>query len=102
MQIDLLGTSFSIATDEEPEYVEKLLRFLEDKIADTGRNVRTDDPLKISIITALMVADELFQLQSQLGTDHARSSTSKNPEHQIDIQQITQDLIRQLDLRLQD
>lgn len=102
MQIDLLGTSFSIATDEEPEYVEKLLRFLEHKIADTGKNVRTDDPLKISIITALMVADELFQLQAQLKAEPAHSDNSKNSEQQSDIQQITLDLIRQLDLRLQD
>ena len=89
MQVDLLGTSFSIQTDEEPEYVQRLLRFLEEKITETSQSVQTSDPLKIAIISAMMIADELFQSRNEQ-IEPGSSSFSD----------IAQELITQIDLRL--
>ena len=89
MQVDLLGTSFSIQTDEEPEYVQKLLRFLEEKITETSQSVQTSDPLKIAIISAMMIADELFQSRNEQ-FDQGASRFSD----------IAQELIKQIDSRL--
>ena len=49
--------------------------------------VETSDPLKISIISSMMIADELFQARQ-----------NGNAENKIS--QITLDLIEQLDRRL--
>lgn len=89
MQVDLLGTSFSIQTDEEPEYVQRLLRFLEEKITETSQSVQTSDPLKIAIISAMMIADELFQSRNEHIEPGASSFSA-----------IAQELITQIDLRL--
>ncbi|MFW5801151.1 MAG: cell division protein ZapA [Spirochaeta sp.] len=88
--MDLLGTTFSIHTDEDPDYVRDLLSFVEEKVKETHRTVQTQDPLKVAIISALMIADELFQ--------HRRQGSS--PADNSEFSTIAQELIQQIDLRL--
>ncbi|AFG36904.1 cell division protein ZapA [Spirochaeta africana] len=90
MQVDLLGTTFSIHTDEDPDYVRDLLRYVEEKVHETHRSVQTQDPLKVAIISSLMIADELFQLR--------RGEAPGGDDHRISA--ITQELIQQIDQRL--
>ncbi len=87
MQVHLLGSTFFIQTDEDPKYVQTLLSYVEKKVNETSRMVETSDPLKISIISSMMIADELFQARQ-----------NGNAENKIS--QITLDLIEQLDRRL--
>ncbi|THB66999.1 MAG: cell division protein ZapA [Spirochaetaceae bacterium] len=87
VQVHLLGSTFFIQTDEDPKYVQTLLSYVEKKVNETSRMVETSDPLKISIISSMMIADELFQARQ-----------NGNAENKIS--QITLDLIEQLDRRL--
>lgn len=58
-RIDLLGTSFSIKADQDPEYLKKLIdryrRVAEDVRSGTGLS----DSLKISIVAGILLCDEL-------------------------------------------
>ncbi len=91
MQVHLLGTTFTIQTDEDPAYVKQLLGYVEKTINETGKMIHTHDPLKIAIISSLMLADELHQVRMN----------QSQPEESRRISQITLDLIRQIDQRLQ-
>lgn len=61
MRIDLLGVSFQIQSDEDPEYVEEILEYYRARIREIEDTVATGDPLKKAILAALLVTDELFR-----------------------------------------
>ena len=58
-QVQLLGTSFTVQTDENPEYFGRLLAYVKQKVEETERAVRVKDPLKTAILTCRSIADEL-------------------------------------------
>lgn len=94
VQIQLLGTSFSIQTDENAEYLRSLLDYMEKKIAELQRTVPTKDPLRIAIVACLLLTDELFK---------ARGSTAEDdtPEAR-ETARIASRLIEQLDNTLRE
>lgn len=61
MKIDLLGTSFTIQSDEDPAYLRNLVGYYRDKITEVRQSVTTSDDLKVAILGALTVVDELFR-----------------------------------------
>ncbi len=59
IKINLLGTAFSIKIDEDAEYFEEILGIFQDKINIIERGGALKDPLKVSILAGLLVADDL-------------------------------------------
>jgi cell division protein ZapA (FtsZ GTPase activity inhibitor) len=88
MQIDLLGTSFSVRTDEDPEYFREVVEHFRTKVAEIQRSVSTNDPLKIAILAGILAADDYMKLN---GTRRREDSEAKR---------ITDELISQLDQAL--
>jgi cell division protein ZapA (FtsZ GTPase activity inhibitor) len=60
VRIELLGTSFSIQTDEDPEYIEKLVERIGRDVESLRSQTKTEDPLKLAILASIMLADEAF------------------------------------------
>jgi cell division protein ZapA (FtsZ GTPase activity inhibitor) len=65
MRIEVLGTAFTIETDEDPEYVADIVDYYKTKVQEIRKSVSTSDPLKISILSGLLVIDELFRERSR-------------------------------------
>ena len=66
-QIDLLDTSFTILVDEDSVYLERLLNRYRG-ILEKTRNavgISKDEPIKLAIITGLLLCDEIEKLKSQ-------------------------------------
>lgn len=61
LQIDLLGTSFAIQADEKPEYLDAIYTHFKKLIARVESSSNLQDPLKISIIAGILMADEFFK-----------------------------------------
>jgi cell division protein ZapA (FtsZ GTPase activity inhibitor) len=61
IRVHLLGTSFTIRTTEDPEYFTSLIRYVENKYEEIRRNMGISDPLRIAIISSILVSDELFK-----------------------------------------
>ena len=59
VQINLLGTRFSIQTDQSPDYIQTLLNRLSRRSLDIQKSLGSDDPLKAAIIMGLFLEDEL-------------------------------------------
>jgi cell division protein ZapA len=59
LRIDILGASFTIAADEDPQYLAKLLTHFRSVVDLTKQNTGISDPLKIAIVAGLMVCDEV-------------------------------------------
>lgn len=61
LHINLLGTSFTIQADEDTEYLEKLLGYYK-RIADDISNMGAlKNPVQISILSGIMLCDELYK-----------------------------------------
>lgn len=97
MRIELLGASFQIQSDESPEYIEQLLEHFRSRVEQIEQTVATGDPLKKSILAALLVTDELFsdrQNRASSGSVHIA------PEDADEIAQITSRIISEIDATL--
>ena len=66
LQIDLLGTSFSIQANESPEYLEKLLDYYKKVVNQVDKEAKIKDPLKVAIISGIMICDELCKEKQKL------------------------------------
>jgi len=61
VRVEMLGTAFTIQTDESREYVQSVLAYLRDKVDVVKAASRVDDPLKASILAGVYLVDELFR-----------------------------------------
>jgi cell division protein ZapA (FtsZ GTPase activity inhibitor) len=62
MRIELLGTSFTVKTDEDEEYLREVIAHFAAKVAEVQGSVSTSDPLKTAILAGVLVSDELIKL----------------------------------------
>lgn len=60
VELTFLGTKLTVRTEESPEYLQSLVRYLEDAVAELRKSGVRDDPTAL-MLTALDVTDELFR-----------------------------------------
>jgi len=70
-KINLLGSSFSFQTDEDPDYINSILSYLEQQINKAQSSFNIKEPLKISLLTCINLIDELFREQKSSEQDRA-------------------------------
>lgn len=90
VQIQILGTTFTIQADEDPEYLSRLVDYLTGKVHEIERTVSTKEPVKIALLAGILIADELFK-------DRERQSATLSPSESDEAEQITKRLIRRID-----
>jgi cell division protein ZapA (FtsZ GTPase activity inhibitor) len=73
--ISMLGSSFSIRTDEDPHYLKKLVAFVEEKVSLVEQNMGSREPLRSAILSSILIADELFQ--ERLKSEEAEEATGR-------------------------
>lgn len=94
LQMDVLGASFSIAADEDPDYLESLLRRYRLTLESTRKMTGLIDPLKIAIVTGYLLCDEVQKLQEE------RNITGLIREESDKAEEITLDMIARIDKAL--
>ena len=92
LKIDLLGKTFTIRTNESPEHLSEILQYLKGRIDRISKNLVVQDPIKMGILVAIDLADEVIKLRRAL---KERSDLSSAETSQID--KITNDLIQRID-----
>ena len=92
LKIDLLGTSLTIRSKENPEYLNQVVDCLKIRIRQLKSELSVKDPLKIALLAALNLADELVKLQ-EVQKDHSGLSHEESSE----IGEITTSLIERID-----
>jgi cell division protein ZapA (FtsZ GTPase activity inhibitor) len=65
LRIDILGTSLSIAADEDSAYLESLLNRYRIVIENTKKTTGLNEPLKIAVLTGFLLCDEIEKMKSQ-------------------------------------
>ena len=64
-KIRLLGSSFSLKVDEDPEYFQKVINCIEKKFSYIESSMRVKDPLRIALLSCILLADDLLKEQDK-------------------------------------
>ena len=59
--VEIQGQRYPIRSTLEPEYVARLARYLDEKIRAAAESTPSSDGLRITVLAALNIADELFR-----------------------------------------
>ena len=89
-KIRLLGSSFSLKVDEDPEYFKKIIKYIEQKISNVESSMSVKDPLRIALLSCILLTDDLLKEQ-----DKKRHSLS--PELADEVEQMTLEIINLID-----
>ncbi|PIE04716.1 MAG: cell division protein ZapA [Spirochaetales bacterium] len=91
LDINILGTSFSIRANEREAYLKRILWYLECKIEETKARTPIADPMKISLLTSFYIIDELFREKARDGQENPL------PEESEEMEKIALRLISEID-----
>lgn len=94
LQIDVLGTSFSIKASENTDYLQKLLGYYKRITEEIEKNGSLKDPLQISAMAGIVLCDELYKEKGKIAKlkEHTKKN---NTEEEVD--RITSELISKID-----
>ena len=64
ISVEIHGQRYPIRSSLEPEYVARLAQYVDEKIIAAAESTPTGDVLRLAVLAALNVADELFRCRS--------------------------------------
>jgi cell division protein ZapA (FtsZ GTPase activity inhibitor) len=67
--VDLVGPTFAIHTDESLDYMQSLVARLRERLGAVKSSTRVSDPLKLTILLSVTLMDELVRERSKGGED---------------------------------
>ena len=59
--VEIHGQRYPIRSTLDPEYVARLAAYVDEKLRAVSDATSTNDPLRLAVLTALNIADELFR-----------------------------------------
>ncbi|MFB6350593.1 MAG: cell division protein ZapA [Bradymonadaceae bacterium] len=66
VEVEILGQSLSIRSDRDPEFVEQLAAYVDEKLDQLQEAAPQASTHKLLMMTSLTVAEELFEARSEL------------------------------------
>ncbi len=61
LKVTIYGTEYPIRGNTDVEYIKKVAKYVDSKMREVNKNISIDSTLKVSILAALNITDELFQ-----------------------------------------
>ena len=61
LEVEIFDRIYRLRSDKDPEYLDELAAYLDEKMKEIAEVAPTVDGQKIAILAALNIADELFQ-----------------------------------------
>jgi cell division protein ZapA len=65
VKVEIYDQTYNIAGDLGEEYVQELARYVDDKMRAVADATKTVDSLRVAVLAALALADELHSLRTQ-------------------------------------
>jgi cell division protein ZapA len=65
IRVEIYNQTYSIRSDGDNEYIFELAEYVDRKMREIASGTMTIDSLKVGILAALHIADELHQLKAQ-------------------------------------
>jgi cell division protein ZapA len=83
LSVEIHGQRYPIRSSLDPDYVLRLATYVDQKIAAAAENAPSGDSLRLSVLAALNIADELFRLR-----DAARARDSQLAERAGELEEL--------------
>lgn len=64
VQVDIYGQRYAVRSDLDPQYIAELASFLDEKMRTAARELASADPLRIAVIAALNITDEMHRTKA--------------------------------------
>ena len=85
VEVSILGSTFTVQSRYDPRYLDEAIAYLKERIREIQASSGAQDPLKIALLAALNVTDELLR---------------KRGEDSREIEELTERLIERIDRSL--
>jgi cell division protein ZapA len=72
VHVDIHGQRYAIRSELDPQLVSELATFVDAKMQQTARELATADPLRVAVMAALNLADELYRARTDSAGAEAR------------------------------
>jgi cell division protein ZapA len=76
--ITVQGQQYPIRTSLDPEYVQRLAAFVDEKMSAAAEQTPTSDSIRLAVLAALNIADELFRCRD--ATDQRNGRLAERTE----------------------
>ena len=63
--IEIYGENYNVRGDGDPAYLGELAQFVDARMRDVASQLSTADPVKIAILAALNIADDLYRTRKR-------------------------------------
>ena len=67
-EVSIFGSTYAISGETDPEYIQKLAKYIDNKMGELSHSLPGASVQKLAILTALNIADEFFQYK-ELNSD---------------------------------
>jgi len=61
VSVEIFGQRYPIRSALDPEYIRRLASYVDGKIRAAGESAPNGDPVRLAVLAALNIADELFR-----------------------------------------
>lgn len=82
VKVNIYGLEYSIKVDDDMEYVQSVANYVNEIMLEIDKSMSSKTPLKIAILTALNIADELFKKRKEV--EDLRNLLNKDSERLIE------------------
>lgn len=98
LQINILGTSFSIQANEDSLYLDKIMRHYRDMVNQVTETTDLKEPIKVAVLAGVMLADEFFKEKKKAP---AKTDSLINSAELAEAEKITLKMIKKIDKALE-
>lgn len=71
VSVEIQGARYAIRSDLDEQYIVRLAGYVDAKMQRAGSEVPTGESMKVAILAALNIADELFRAREAAPPDHS-------------------------------
>jgi cell division protein ZapA (FtsZ GTPase activity inhibitor) len=89
VHVDINGQGYAIRSDLDPQYIGELAAFLDERMRLASQELGTVDPLKITVVAALNIVDDLFRARAD-----ARGAQGRVLARTIAIERLVDDALQ--------
>jgi cell division protein ZapA len=72
IHVDIQGQRYAIKSTLDPKYVNDVAAFVDQKMERVGQELATSDALRLAVLAALNIADELFRTRQDSNGEASR------------------------------
>jgi len=67
VKVEIYGQSYTLSGDVDEDYVQKLARYVDEKMRAVSEATQTVDSVRVAVLAAMAIADELHTRQQDTG-----------------------------------